>query len=171
MDVSGGLVEAAAPVVGWRYWQVSKQRRLRSVTQKWIEWAPGHPLKAVCLELHHPAPADGCNCGVYASRDLEILREHGLCLVPGVPIVVGQVALWGRVVTDDQSLRGELGAPVSLSLVTDTVEDGLLDETLAALGAYEVPVDAILLDEAVAGASAAMLRFQAMSLEASRRFS
>ena len=32
----------ADPVVGWRYWQVSPNRLLRSVTQKWIEWPRGH---------------------------------------------------------------------------------------------------------------------------------
>ena len=55
-----------------------------------------------------------------------------------------------------------------LSLVSETVADGELAAVTDGLARYRVPVDAIALEEAVAGASATMLRFQAMSLRASR---
>lgn len=164
------------PVVAWRYWQVSPGRLLRSVTQKWIEWPPGEPMRARCLEVNHPAPDPDCGCGVYGTADLDALKEHGLCLFPDVALVIGQVSLWGRVIGNGGlrgpnaavGWRGELGYPVRLSLAVDTVAGGDLEAVTAGLSRYGVPVEHTSLDEAVAGASAAMLRFQAMSLRASR---
>jgi len=157
------LREQADPVFGWRYWQLSPRGLLRSVTQREFEWPPGRVLRAICVEVGHPAPADRCNCGLYANPDLEALRQHGLCLAPDV-IVLGQVALWGKVVDDEPSLRGEFAYPARLSLVVDS----LIDDTPAAtflegLTAYGVPVHSTTLDDAVAGMSRDMLKFQAMA--------
>jgi hypothetical protein len=133
------------------------------VTQRSFEWPPGRVLKAVCVEIGHPAPADRCNCGIYANPVLEALRQHGLCLAPEA-IVLGQVALWGKVVDDEPSLRGEHAYPARLSLVVDSLVDDTPPETiLQGLTAYGVPVHSTTLDEAVAGMSADMLKFQAMS--------
>jgi len=158
-----GVRDRSDPVFGWRYWQLSPRRLLRSVTQRQFEWQPGRVLKARCLEIGHPAPAVRCNCGIYANPDMEALRQHGLCLAPDV-IVVGQVGLWGRVVVDEPSYRGEFGYPARLSLVVDSLIDDTAPEVLLeGLGAYGVPVHTTTLDEAVTGMSADMLRFQAMS--------
>lgn len=133
------------------------------MTQREFEWPPGRVLKAVCVEVGHPAPADRCNCGLYANPELEALRQHGLCLAPDV-IVLGQVALWGKVVVDEPSYRGEFAYPARLSLVVDSLVGGTPPEELVeGLGAYQVPVHTTTLDEAVAGMSADMLKFQAMS--------
>ncbi len=162
-----GIHEPDAPVVGWRYWQLSPARLLRSVTQKWIEWPPGEPVRARCLEVNHPAPDPECSCGVYGTADLSALKEHGLCLFPDVGLVIGEVSLWGRVVSDG-GLRGQFGYPARLALAVDTVPDGDLEAAMTALSRYGVPVERTAVDDVVAGASAAMLRFQAMSLRASR---
>lgn len=157
------------PVFGWRYWQLSPRRLLRSVTQRGFEWPPGRVLKAVCVEIGHPAPAERCNCGIYANADLDALRQHGLCLAPEA-IVLGQVGLWGNVVDDEPSLRGEMAYPARLSLVVDSLVDDTVPETvLEGLTAYGVPVHATTLDDAVAGMSADMLKFQAMSRRTSGR--
>ena len=138
------------------------------MTQREFEWPPGRVLRAVCVEVGHPAPAERCNCGLYANPDLEALRQHGLCLAPDV-IVLGQVALWGKVVDDEPSLRGEFAYPARLSLVVDSLVDGTApDELVEGLGAYRVPVHTTTLDEAVAGMSADMLKFQAMSRRTSQ---
>ena len=151
------------PVFGWRYWQLSSRRLLRSVTQREVEWPPGRVLRALCVEVGHPAPAERCNCGRYANPALEALRQHGLCLAPEA-IVLGQVALWGKVVDDEPSYRAEFAYPARLSLVVDSLVDDTPPETLLeGLSAYGVPVLTITLDEAVAGMSADMLKFQAMS--------
>jgi hypothetical protein len=161
--------EQADPVFGWRYWQLSPRRLLRSVTQREFEWPPGRVLRAVCVEVGHPAPAQRCNCGLYANPDLEALRQHGLCLAPDV-IVLGQVALWGKVVDDEPSYRAEFAYPARLSLVVDSLIDDTDPETLVeGLSAYRVPVHTTTLDEAVAGMSADMLKFQAMSRRTSGR--
>lgn len=157
------MYERDEPVFGWRYWQLSPLRLLRSVTQSGFVWPPGRVLRAVCLEVGHPAPADRCNCGIYANPDMEALRQHGLCLAPDV-IVVGQVALWGKVVVDEPSYRGEFAYPARLSLVVDSLVDDTPPAALAVgLEAYGVPVRTTTLDLAVAGMSADMLKFQAMS--------
>ena len=157
------------PVVGWRYWQLSPRRLLRSVTQREFEWPPGRVLRAICVEVGHPAPAERCNCGLYANPDLEALRQHGLCLAPEA-IGLGQVALWGKVVDDEPSYRAEFAYPARLSLVVDSLIDHVSPETLLEeLSAYRVPVQTITLGEAVAGMSADMLRFQAMSRRPSGR--
>ncbi|HEX2119305.1 MAG TPA: hypothetical protein VHF91_08990 [Acidimicrobiales bacterium] len=138
------------------------------MTQREFEWPPGRVLRAVCVEVGHPAPADHCNCGLYANRDLEALRQHGLCLAPDV-IVLGQVALWGKVIDDEPNFRGEFAYPARLSLVVDSLIDATPAEDLVnGLGAYRIPVHTTTLDEAVAGMSADMLKFQAMSRRSSR---
>lgn len=157
------------PVFGWRYWQLSPHRLLRSVTQREFEWPPGRVLRAICVEVGHPAPAEHCNCGLYANPDLEALRQHGLCLAPEA-IVLGQVALWGKVIDDEPSYRGEFAYPARLSLVVDSlIDDTPPERLLEELSAYRVPVQTITLDEAVAGMSADMLKFQAMSRRTSGR--
>ena len=133
------------------------------MTQREFEWPPGRVLRAICVEVGHPAPAERCNCGLYANPDLDALRQHGLCLAPDV-VVVGQVALWGKVVDDEPSYRGEFAYPARLSLVVDSLVDDTPPEDLVeGLAAYRVPVHTTTLEEAVAGMSADMLRFQAMS--------
>ncbi len=171
MDVARGgpgLIALARDdaVVGWRYWQV-RAGRLRSVTQRHIEWKPGQVLSARCYGAGHRAPDEGCECGVYGARDLETLRQHGLCLAPEA-LAVGRVALWGRVVDDVSGWRTEFGLPLALAVVPDLVAGSELDAMIAALGAYGVPVDTMALADAVAGVSAVILANQAMAARASQ---
>jgi hypothetical protein len=160
------------PVIGWRYWQVSTRTGLlRSVTQKRVEWPPGHMLVARCNGAGHRAPEPSCECGLYGARDLATLREHGLCLAPEV-LIVGEVALWGNVIDDVAGWRGEFAAPSSLHVVEDLVPDLDAADLMGRLAAsYRLPVTAMALADAVAGASATMLTFQAMSARASRSLS
>jgi hypothetical protein len=159
-------------VTGWRYWQLSARTgRLRSVTQTRIEWQPGHVLVARCVGAGHRAPDPSCDCGLYGARDLHTLREHGLCLAPEV-LIVGTVALWGRVVDDVSGWRSEFAAPSELRVVEDLVPGVDASELAAGLAAnYLVPTGTMALADSVAGASATMLTFQAMSARASRRAS
>lgn len=155
------------PVVGWRYWQVTPSGRLRSVTQRRIEWAPGSVLRAACLGAGHRAPDERCDCGLYGARDLDSLREHGLCLAPEA-LVVGRVALWGRVLPDEAGWRGEYAEPAALSVVPELLLEGELAGVMARLERYGVPLDTMALHDAVAGVTATTLAFQALSARASR---
>jgi hypothetical protein len=162
-----GVRSRADAVVGWRYWQVAPSGRLRSVTQRRIEWPPGKVMRATCVVAGHRAPDEGCDCGIHGSPDLETLRQHGLCLAQE-PLVVGRVALWGNVVRDHEGWRGEYGEPVHLSLVRELVLEEELDGVSGALRAYGVAVDTMSLADAVAGVTAAALAYQAMAERASR---
>ncbi|HWH33832.1 MAG TPA: hypothetical protein VNT56_00750, partial [Acidimicrobiales bacterium] len=98
--------ERAEPAVtGWRYWRLRPgPLRLCSLSQRGVDWPPGRPLAARCLAgagvdgERHAAPGTDCGCGVHAGADLASLHAQALCLRP-VPLVVGQVRLWGRVIT------------------------------------------------------------------------
>lgn len=161
--------DQAGAVKGWRYWQLSSPSgHLRSVTQRRIEWPSHRGLRARCMGAGHRAPDPSCDCGIYGARDLATLREHGLCLAPEI-LVVGQVALWGRVIDDVAGWRGEFAYPAQLSVVEDLVADTDAPALAAQLGAaYGVPSGTMPLANAVAGASAAMLTFQAMASRSSR---
>src|SRR5947209_18268012 len=98
-DGAARVVPEAAPVRAWRYWQLSPRRYLRSVAQRHIEWKPGTAMHAICVGGGHPAPSAGCWCGVSGAKDIEALRQHGLCVLPG-PLIVGEVDLWGRVLEE-----------------------------------------------------------------------
>lgn len=155
---------AADPVVGWRYWHLNVERLvLGSVTQRGFTWKPRQPIKARCVSSGHAAPAPGCACGVYAGADMNGLREHGLCLPTG-GMVLGEVALWGLVLTEEDGHRGELGYPRRLSIVEETVEAGTLLGLVDGLAdRYGVPVDTVGRAGAVGEVSAAIAAFLDMS--------
>lgn len=162
------VVPESAPLRAWRYWQTSPRRRLRSVAQRHVEWQPGKVMSAVCLGGGHPAPDPTCWCGVSGARDIDALRDHGLCVLPG-PLVVGQVDLWGRVLEESYGWRAQFARPAHIGLVAETVEDVALRRLLEDdLAAYGVPVTLVALDEAVSGTTKTMLEFQVMSNRASR---
>ncbi len=166
--MSAVTVPEDAPIRAWRYWQTSPRRLLRSVAQRHFEWPPGRAIRAMCTGGGHPAPDPGCWCGVSGARDIDALRDHGLCVLPG-PLIVGEVDLWGRVIEESYGYRAERAAPASIGLVAETVDDeALLAVLLQRLGEYGVPLTTLPLEEAVAGTTKAMLAFQVMSSRASR---
>lgn len=152
--------------MGWRYWQLVPDRRvLCSVAQRRFLWLPGQALRASCVAGGHVSPAEDCNCGIYAARDLATLRTTRMCLGPEA-LVVGEVALWGTVVSDGASRRGEYAYPKTLMLVGETVPEESTPEVMDALGAYGVPVTTASLHDVVGDVSAAAMAFQSMSLRA-----
>lgn len=148
--------------MGWRYWLLVAGGRLGSVSLRRFHWEPGQPFRASCMTGGHRAPAEDCDCGVYAALDLATLREHGLCLSPG-GLLVGEVALWGNVIQSDEGCRGEYAYPRALSLMEETVPEGSRPAVLNALAAYQVPVGTTSLEDAVGELSGAVLAFQTMS--------
>lgn len=166
---TGARLAPSDAVIGWRYWQVAGPRApvLTSVSYRWSRWPPGQALRAVCRAGGHRAPADTCGCGIYGTVDLLALRDHGLCLGP-VPVVVGEVWLWGETVREARELRAEYAAPRRLWLVRETVADSDREQLAARLGdSYRVPVGEMALDEAVGEISAVLFANQVMAREAS----
>jgi hypothetical protein len=117
---------------------------LRSLTRS-VHWPPLKRYEAECRlrAKHGDVPAAGCHCGIYAARDLETL---GRLATPNLraPLVVGKVALWGRIIPAELGYRAQFGYPKRLWLVWESLEPlvghpGARRVGLAA--AYGVPVE------------------------------
>lgn len=150
--------DAIEPIVAWRFWRVgSGDRLLRSLTGRHQRWEPGRALEARCRfddvdrsewryqvvsgfsPDPHPAPAEGCTCGLYAARSLEHLRAQPLFGLSRT--VVGQVSLWGKVIPGQHGFRAQFAYPTRLSVSEAALgRDPCL---LEALAAYHVPVDVV----------------------------
>jgi hypothetical protein len=145
------------PIVGWRYWRVDGSV-LGSLTRN-TPWSPLRGFQAGCrlTDRHGPVPDPGCNCGVYAARDLPTLQAMA---TPSVryPLAVGKVALWGRIIPAERGYRSQFGYPKRLWLVWESLEQlgrpGAQRMDIAA--AYGVPVEFCDADWALTGAGAAL---------------
>jgi hypothetical protein len=109
----------AAPVVGWRAWAFSSpaaDRQLLSLNAG-VPWPIRRRAAAVCLRHGsdaHIAPVFGCTCGLYATRDRSE-QFPGL----GRNGVVGEVALWGRIVRHERGYRAEYAYPTRILVPFD----------------------------------------------------
>jgi hypothetical protein len=105
----------AGPVVGWRAWQLSGRGssfRLRPVGAHGRAWPPRRVAVANCWHLRfHRAPNLSCTCGLYATRESELLR------LATARTVIGTVALWGTVIEHAFGYRAHFGYPDRLRLV------------------------------------------------------
>jgi hypothetical protein len=135
----------SAPVVGWRAWVVTETAaglRLGSVLYDEV-WAPGTTALAACRRRddffaeplpEHATPGLECGCGFHAARDpadaLSYLR--GRDELTTVCRILGEVAIWGRVVETEAGWRASAAYPYRLYVP---------DEAIAvALAVYGVPV-------------------------------
>ncbi len=150
--------DSVTPIVAWRYWRLGgADGLLRSLTGRHQRWEPGQALRARCRFDDvdrtdwryrmvsgfsvdpHPAPAEGCTCGLYAARSLGALR--GQMLFGLNRMVVGQVSLWGKVIPGQHGYRAEFAYPDRLCVFEGVInrDPGVLD----ALSAYAVPVEIV----------------------------
>ncbi len=108
---------SSEPIIAWRAWALSAGRdwtrpRLRPVIGSPRPWPPLEPARAACRRLRpHPIPDAACTCGLHAVMEPDALRWTR------DPVVVGTVALWGRVVEHERGYRAEFGYPQRLRLV------------------------------------------------------
>jgi hypothetical protein len=133
------------PVVAWRVWLVAtddgEPQSLRSISYR-IRWPKRKPMRAHCLfTLRHPVkgptgpltppqphPGEQCpvlshQCGIYALKEPDDLPKWAPTFsawAPGMPRVIGQVALWGRVLEHELGYRAEYAYPVSFVQPEDT---------------------------------------------------
>jgi hypothetical protein len=121
-------------LVGWRTWTVpalhdSEQPGRTSgvaqfpggmvlVTGHDTEWPRRVPLEAGCrMGRPHRSPDPNCSCGIYAARTLPVLRSRRYAAGPHdseAPDVVGEIALWGRIMESTEILRAEFAYPKRL---------------------------------------------------------
>jgi hypothetical protein len=152
------------PIVGWRLWLVVSDGGyfwLESMLYP-VRWMPRRALDARChrhrrchpcrrsaeaaLVSSHPAPAEACECGIYASRLPETLTPYLDSTYPGrgvVERVLGRVRLWGRVVAAERGWRGEHAYPDAIYVPhRDAADASAVSATsiAAGLGDYGVPV-------------------------------
>lgn len=94
--------------------------RLRSLTQP-VYWAPRTELESTCdlvrdgVPAHGGGPDSACECGVWALRTRESADEvFGAYADSGVPVAIGRVALWGRIIEHNRGWRGQFAYPLDL---------------------------------------------------------
>ncbi|HXF72044.1 MAG TPA: hypothetical protein VNO79_05470 [Actinomycetota bacterium] len=115
------------PILGWRTWRLVRTAaglRIAPATPR-APWEPGSAQRATCTGAHtrlylvfnpelaptHRSPEPGCTCGFHAFKDPARLGRTGR----GVG-VVGQVAMWGRVIEHARGYRAEFVYPARLRL-------------------------------------------------------
>jgi hypothetical protein len=114
------------PVLGWRAWRLERRGeglRLVSLTRD-DAWPALRPMRACCEQAPHAAvPSVGCSCGLYAMRDPEGLAQAGVGAFNAS--VVGQVAMWDRVIEHESGARSQTAYPARLRLVCGScLEEG-----------------------------------------------
>ena len=128
--------EALRPAVGWKVWRV-EDGALLSVLYGDV-WPVDEPVRATCrrhVHVAHEAPANGCECGIHAGRELGAW-DHNLA-VGAEARVFGRVLLWGAVLEGARAWRGALARPVEI-FVPPAVENA--EAVAEALSSYGVPV-------------------------------
>jgi hypothetical protein len=154
----------AAPLIGWRTWAAVDDEHglaLRSVVFA-SRWPPRERLEAVCahrarsgllarlLRIEpHEAPDEGCECGIYAActPDLALpYLDRQALLRWARSLLIGRVALWGRVIECERGWRSTFAYPTQLYLLRTALARGQGPDARALAGqlaVYGVPVDVL----------------------------
>jgi hypothetical protein len=158
--------DLAEPILGWRAWSARTELDALILHSPVFpcRWPSGRRLAATCANRArfgvigrvppieaHEAPGEDCGCGIYAARSPERALRYagGLRPVRGTrAVLVGEVALWGRVIECEHGWRGALAYPRRLFLLRGRDPHALC----RALAGYGVPV------ETMNGTMAAALR-------------
>lgn len=155
------------PIVAWRSWKLTTERVCtgqtpwawwrfkgsRPVVQEypalrstWADrvWKPGVPVVARCGNCHQVL-GKNCDCGIWASKTVTNLMEHGAFIVYPHG-VFGQVALFGAMWEYEGGFRASAGMPLRLWLSNPL--GARLAEQLAQR--YKIPVTTDAPDELTA---------------------
>lgn len=121
---------------------------LRAISSNNAVWPTGSPLAARCIgqSVHVSPPAQGCQCGAWAFKRGILFTIDGY-RSQGETLVMGHVALWGRVIEHEQGYRAQYAYPIALWPYQPTLlppgfpRPKAASDQLAQLGeAYGVPV-------------------------------
>ena len=129
------MPERIEPITAWRAWKAFNDNgwKLKAIGSTGT-WEPKKAMEAVCNKnkQDHPAPGYGCECGIWSFNTLEDL----------VPVlagyseikIIGQVAIWGRVIECEKGFRSSHAYPTELWILSE-------EKSLEQLGyTYGVPV-------------------------------
>ena len=114
--------------LGWRAWSVAYDLprfglppKLYSATFKGYYWAPGRAAQAECKKgcLPDNLPGRSCNCGFYAAKSAKHLLALGYAsrchnIQGGKVGVIGEVAIWGKLIEGGQGWRSQYAYPTKL---------------------------------------------------------
>lgn len=164
LDTAVRAPDLIEPIVGWRLWLVVADGGyfwLESMLHP-VRWMPRRALDARChphrrcyfcnpAEVEsfppHDAPAEACECGIYASRLPETLTPYLDSTYPGraaVDRVLGRVRLWGKAIVGERGWRAEHAYPDAIYVPRRTAgELGGLPKSAdiaAGLRDYGIPV-------------------------------
>ena len=94
----------AGPILAWRVWRVSENGRLISLHYETV-WPFGYPLVASSVPERGPQ-------GIYAMKSRDDLATQEV----SADQVIGQVALWGRVIEHVKGYRAQYAYPYKILL-------------------------------------------------------
>jgi hypothetical protein len=170
------------PVLGWRIWHAAEKAGSTSLWSIYhrVVWPAGEPLRAECAKRRlivrfrssarkrHPAPAVGCECGIYAlsteQTGIHVLSTEDFWMMlreleaqQKLP-VLGRVSLWGEVHEHERGWRASLAYPERLYVFRAPSSDGGIATRLAAgLERYGVPIEVLSTTSADVGSAIAEL--------------
>jgi len=111
----------------WRAWRVGvfepasgapPEVFLRSCVHD-AYWTPGEPVIARCAA--HTRPSLSCGCGIYAvtTRDAALEWAQTTARAMPMPLVIGEVHVWGRVLRFSSGYRAQYAYPYSLEVLDE----------------------------------------------------
>lgn len=109
----GSPRKVEGPLYGYRAWRL-RGNGLYSFTG-WRPWPTDVPKAALCWRNFFPvnphvAPGSGCNCGIYAWKNVPSTP----CSPQGMAPVWGVVELTGKVVSHSMGYRAQYAKPVAI---------------------------------------------------------
>lgn len=134
------------PITGWRAWNIVDFERRGGVSEKRLQalgtkpvWEPRQENVAICIQNGtHEAPWPDCQCGFWAFKDREHVEKALFNTYGGEQgKVIGQVALWGRVLECTDGYRGEYAYPQTFQFI-DVAEDTCQDISERYLVPYSI---------------------------------
>lgn len=143
---------------GWRAWFTSRDRSSPSITMlrsiyMGFEWPTRTPLMAECRFpashiLHSrrctTSPNSTCQyCGVYAHTKVHHLAPELLRWIRGdfyAGLVIGRVAMWGRIIKHEWGYRSQYAYPQELWVAALRSTSPPVETLATELAAYGVPV-------------------------------